>query len=108
MERGYWSDQFIKYFYRATERRSPEISRGIAKYCKLHFLKGVICENKKTFTTLCTVRGYMCLLSSVWCVFVTVEVTEGIVTFSFALFAQTRCEGDGLRCTVGGDRGRCF
>ena len=28
VDRGYWSDDFIKYFYRSSERRSPEINRG--------------------------------------------------------------------------------
>ena len=28
VDRGYWSDEFIKHFYRSSERRSPEISRG--------------------------------------------------------------------------------
>ena len=27
-EKGYWKDEFIKYFHKAVERKSPEISRG--------------------------------------------------------------------------------
>ena len=44
------------------------------------------CENKKTFTTLCTVRGYMCLLCSVWCALVTVGVTEGTYLMQLEMF----------------------
>jgi len=27
-EKGYWRDEFVKYFCKKAERKSPEISRG--------------------------------------------------------------------------------
>jgi [phosphatase 2A protein]-leucine-carboxy methyltransferase len=39
VDRGYWTDEFIKYFYPSCERRSPEISRGYyARVSSIHLL----------------------------------------------------------------------
>ncbi|CAI8031987.1 Leucine carboxyl methyltransferase 1 [Geodia barretti] len=39
VDRGYWKDEFIRYLYRSSEKKSPEISRGYyARVKSIHIL----------------------------------------------------------------------
>lgn len=42
IQRGYWNDRYILYFYRQTERKSPEISIGY--YARVHSIRYLLKE----------------------------------------------------------------
>ncbi|CAD5116599.1 DgyrCDS5475 [Dimorphilus gyrociliatus] len=53
IQRGYWNDPYILYFYKQTERKSPEISIGY--YARVHSIRYLLKEFIKSVNRNCQI-----------------------------------------------------